>query len=43
MPIFNVWAAAACADVRLNLIVVGLLAPRNCAAGKLPAELLPTV
>src|SRR5579862_2830788 len=43
MPIFSVWAAAACADVKLNLMVVGVLVPRNWTDGKLPVELLPTV
>src|SRR5690242_630322 len=43
MPIFNVCAAAAWVEVRLNLIVVGLFVPRNCTDGKLLVELLPTV
>src|SRR5882724_5065437 len=40
---FSVCAAAACVDVRLNRMVVGLLVPRNWQEGKLPVELLPTV
>src|ERR1700733_4493820 len=41
-PIFTV-CAATWAAVRLNLIVVGVLSPRNCTAGKLLVALVPTV
>ena len=30
ISIFRVWEVAACSGVRLNVIVVGVLAPRNC-------------
>src|SRR5882724_2279854 len=42
MPMRRV-CAATWADVRLNLIVVGLLSARSWRAGKLPVEVLPTV
>src|SRR6185312_13549528 len=43
MPIFNVCAAAAWVDVRLNLMVVGVFVPRNCTDGNELFWLEPTV